>query len=296
VSTGAAPSQLTWFDRSGKQLGTVGPRALLANPNLSRDQRRVAVDQTDSDGRHINPWIYDVSSGTASRLTFGNGLQETPIWSPDGKQIVYASNEDLQFSLYARNADGSGSAAKMLDLKSSYQTPWDWSRDGKYLLARKDEDLLYMTTADGQAHPLVQKPWQIRNAQFSPDGKFVAYASGETGSWEIFVSPFPDFASKWQVSVGGGEEPRWRGDGKELYYLAPDRRLMAVPIQTSPTFASAPPVALFVTAPQPPVSALHFFSYDVTADGQKFLINTRSSTSNSAPLSVLLNWPAEIEK
>src|ERR1039458_2627613 len=219
---GAAPSQLTWFDRSGKKLGTVGPVALVANPKLSPDQHRVAVDQTDSDGRHVNPWIYDVSSNATSRLTFGTGLEEVPIWSPDGRRIVFAANDDLVFRLYAQNADGSGTAEKILDLDSPYQTPWDWSRDGKYLLARKNGELWYMTTADGSAHALVQKPWQIRNAQFSPDGKFVAYASDETGNSEIFVSPFPTFDSKWQVSRGGGEEPRWRGDGKELFYLALD--------------------------------------------------------------------------
>ena len=142
----------------------------------------------------------------------------------------------------------------------------------------------------------MQKPWTIRNAQFSPDGKFVAYASDETGNSEIFVSPFPAFDSKWQVSRGGGEEPRWRGDGKELFYLAPDRKLIAVDIKTSPNFEVGSPVPLFLTSPQPPVSALHFFSYDVTSDGQKFLINTRTATPNAAPVSVLLNWPLEIER
>jgi len=293
---GAAPSQLTWFDRHGKALGTVGPLALLANPKLSPNQRRVAVDQTDSDGRHVNLWTYDVAGNGSSRLGFGSWLEEVPIWSPDAKQVAYASNETLFFSLYTRNSDGSGTPQKVLDLDSQYQTPWDWSRDGKYLLTRKVGELWYMTTADHQAHPLLQQHWQVRNAQFSPDGKFVAYASDETGNSEIFVSPFPDFGGKWQVSRGGGEEPRWRGDGKELFYLARDRRLIAVDIKTSPSFEGGSPVPLFVTSPQPPVSALHFFCYDVSSDGQKFLVNTRSSASNSAPLSVLLNWASEMSK
>jgi Tol biopolymer transport system component len=154
-----------------------------------------------------------------------------------------------------------------------------------------------MTTADRQPHSLLQKPWQIRNAQFSPDGKFVAYASDESGNWEIFVSPFPDFDSRWQVSRGnGGEEPRWRGDGKELFYLAPDRKLIAVSVKTSPSFEAGAPVPLFVTSPQPPVSALHFFSYDVSADGKKFLINTRTAAPSAAPLSVLLDWSSDMSK
>jgi eukaryotic-like serine/threonine-protein kinase len=294
---GAAPSQLTWFDRRGKPLGTVGPLALVANPKLSPDQRRVVVDQTDMDGRHVNVWTYDLSSDASTRLTFGLGLEEVPIWSPDAKQVLYSSDDTLFFSLYLTNADGSGTSEKVLDLKSQYQTAWDWSRDGKYVLTRKDGELWYMTTADRQPHPLVQKPWQVRNAQFSPDGKFVAYASDETGNSEIFVSPFPAFDSKWQVSRGaGGEEPRWRSDGRELFYLAPDRKLIAVDIKTSPSFQVGVPTPLFLTSPQPPVSALHFFSYDLTADGQKFLINTRSTTTSASPLSVTLNWPSELEK
>ncbi|HTS36165.1 MAG TPA: protein kinase [Candidatus Solibacter sp.] len=296
-SNSAAPSQLTWFDRTGKQLGTVGPLAVIGNPRLSPDQRRVAVNQTDLDGRHINPWIYEIGSNVTTRLTFTNGLQEDPVWSPDGKKIVYSSNENINFSIYSRNTDGSGGVEKVLDLHTQYQAPWDWSRDGKYLMFRKDSDLLYMSVADHQTHPLiVEKPWPVRNAQFSPDGKYVAYTTQETGTWDIYISPFPDFGGKWQVSSGGGEEPRWRGDGKELFYLTPDRKLMAVPVKSTTTLELGTPVPLFVTSPQPPISALTFFSYDVSADGQKFLINTKSPTQNTAPLSIILNWPADLEK
>jgi Tol biopolymer transport system component len=143
---------------------------------------------------------------------------------------------------------------------------------------------------------LVQSQWLIRNAQFSPDGKFVAYASSETGNWEVYVSPFPGFASKWQVSRGGGEEPRWRRDGKELYYLAPDGRLMAAEVKSGAGFEAGFPSGLFVTHTRQPISAMDFFSYDVTSDGQKFLVNTKVDTSNSAPLSVILNWSSEMEK
>ncbi len=296
-SMGGAPSQLTWFDRSGKQLGTVGPMALLANPKLSPDQRRVAVNQTDVDGRHVNPWIYETTNNVTTRLTFTNGLQEIPIWSPDGKRIAYFSNEEgLSFCIFTRNADGSGTAQKILDLHTLYVTPWDWSGDGRYMLIRRYRDLLYMTLADGQVHPLLQKPWAVANAQFSPDGRFVAYASQETGTWDIYISPFPDFGGKWQVSSGGGEEPRWRADGKELFYLAPDRKLMAVPVKISPALELGTPAPLFVTSPQPPISAQTYFSYDVTSDGQRFLINTRSPNANAAPVSIVLNWPAEAEK
>jgi eukaryotic-like serine/threonine-protein kinase len=293
---GANTSQLIWFDRHGKQLSSVGPPALVANPKISPDGRRVAVDQTDTDGRHVNIWIHDLTSDAPARLGFGPWLEQVTVWSPDGKQVVYTSNEKLFFSLYSKNSDGSGSAENILDLRTPQEGPWDWSHDGKYLLVRKERELWYMTMPDRQAHPLLQSQWYIRNAQFSPDGKFVAYASSETGKWEVYVSPFPGFGSKWPVSRNGGEEPRWRRDGKELFYLAPDGKLMAVDVRTGTGFESGSPVALFLTHPQQPISAMDFFSYDVTSDGQRFLVNTKADTSTSAPLSVILNWSSEVQK
>jgi serine/threonine protein kinase len=289
-------SQLLWFDRHGKQIGSVGLPAQVANPKLSPDGLRVAVDQTDVDGRHVNVWIHDLNRDSAARLGFGPWLEQVIVWSPDGKQVIYTSNEKLYFSLYIKNSDGSGSADSFYDFGSPQQTPWDWSRDGKYLLGRKEFELWYITIADRQPHPLLKAASLIRNAQFSPDGKYVAYASSDTGLWEIYVSPFPGMGSKWQVSRGGGEEPRWRRDGKELFYLTPSGTLMSVAVSTGATFESSAPVSLFLTHPRQPVSAMDFFSYDITADGQKFLVNTKVETGTSAPLSVILNWQADIEK
>jgi len=293
---GANKSQLTWFDRHGKQVGMVGPPELVSNPKISPDGKRVAVDQIDTDGRHVNIWIHDLNSDAARRLGFGPWLEQVTVWSPDGKQVIYTANEKLFFSLYAKNADGSGSADMLVDMGTPQQSPWDWSRDGKYVLARKDHELWYITMPDRQTRPLLQSKLLVRNAQFSPDGKFVAYASSETGNWEVYVSPFPGFGSKWEVSRGGGEEPRWRGDGKEMFYLAPDGRLMAADVKSGTGFEAGSPIALFQTHPRQPLSAMDFFSYDVTADGQKFLVNTKMDTTSSAPLSVILNWSAEMEK
>jgi Tol biopolymer transport system component len=224
-------------------------------------------------------------------------LEQISIWSPDGKQVMYTSNEKLFFSLYLKNTDGSGAGENFFDFDSPQQCPWDWSRDGKYLLVRKERELWYITMSDRQAHPLLQSQWLIRNAQFSPDGKFVAYASSETGRWEVYVSPFPNFSSRWQVSRGdGGEEPRWRRDGKELFYLAPDGRLMAADVKTGVGFEAGLPAPLFQTHPRQPLSAMDFFTYDVTGDGQKFLVNSKVDISNTAPLSVVLNWASETEK
>jgi hypothetical protein len=142
----------------------------------------------------------------------------------------------------------------------------------------------------------LQAKWTVRNAQFSPDGRWIAYASNETGSMEIYVSPFPSANGKWQVSSAGGQEPRWRQDGKELFYLSAEGKMMAVAVRAGATFEAAPPVTLFQTHRRQPVSSLEVFSYDVSADGQRFLIITKMDEANAAPLSVLLNWASEMEK
>jgi len=296
MGKGANNSQLTWFDRHGKQVGTVGGPDQVANPKLSPDGRRVAVDQTDTDGRHVNIWVHDLVNNAVARIGFGPWLEQVSVWSPDGKRLVYTSNEKLFFSLYEKNSDGSGSAQNIFDAGSPQQGPWDWSRDGKYVLARKERELWYLTTSDWRAQPLLQTQFLIRNAQFSPDGKFVAYSSSETGTWEVYVSPFPAFNSKWQVSRSGGEEPRWRSDGKELFYLAPGGSMMSVEVKTGAGFESGVPNALFPTHLRQPISAMDFFSYDVTGDGQKFLVNSKLDTSSAAPLSIILNWPSEMQK
>ncbi len=294
---GASLSQLTWFDRSGKSSGTVGTPGIYNNVRLSPDGRRVAGDQTDPDGRKIDIWIHEPARGATTRLTFDPSPHQAPIWSPDGKQILFSANRKLGMQLYLKNADGSGSEEQVADLGDVMQVnAWDWSRNGKHVLVRKLNELWYLTGPDRAAKPLLQAKWTVRNAQFSPDGRWMAYASNETGSWEIYVSPFLSGNGKWQVSRGGGQEPRWRQDGKELFYVSADGKMMAVAVTAATTFEAGSPAALFQTHRRQPVSTTDVFSYDVSADGQKFLIATRVDEANAAPLSVLLNWASEIEK
>jgi Tol biopolymer transport system component len=292
---GGDKNQLTWFDRNGKTLGAIATPGSYANPKISPDGRRLAFEQVDRDGRHVDIWIHDFASNATTRFTFGPGLNEIPIWSPDGKLIEYGSQQKVIFNLYEKNADGSGSERQIADLAAQEQGSWDRSHDGKYLLVRKDTELWYLTIPDFQPKPFLQPKWILRNGQFSPDGKWVAYSSNETGSWEVYISPFPSGTSKWQVSRGGSE-PRWRRDGKELFYLSAEGKMMAVPVKLGTSFESGAPVTLFQTHMRQSISAQDVFSYDVSADGQKFLVNTKVDTSNSAPLSVILNWAAEMEK
>jgi serine/threonine protein kinase/Tol biopolymer transport system component len=293
---GEAKSQLVWFDRDGKPLGTVGQPGRIANLGLSRDGRRTVVDQMDRDQRHVNIWVSDLANDAATRLTFTLAVDQCPIWSPDGKRIVFSSNRKFHFSLYQKNSDGSGSEQEIADLGVPQSAFWDWSRDGKYLLVQKSSDLWYMSPSDWQAKPFLLSRGNIRNAQFSPDGRWVAYSSNETGSWEVYVSPFPTPGSKWQVSTAGGEEPRWRRDGQELFYLSAEGKVIAVPVKSLANFEAGPPSTLFQTHTRQPISMMDAFSYDVSSDGQKFLINTRMDETNAAPLSIVLNWASELEK
>jgi Tol biopolymer transport system component len=293
---GAARSQLSWFDRNGRPGGTIGAPGLYGNVNLSPDNKNVAVDEIDRDGRHVNIWIHGLATQSARRLTFHLAVDQLPSWSPDGKRIAFASNQKFHFTIYLKNSDGSGSEQELIDLGVPQQNIWDWSRDGKYVLLLNNTELTYMSVNDKQPKPFLQTKGTVRNAQFSPDGKWVAYASNESGNWEVYVSPFPAANSKWQISAAGGEEPRWRRDGKEMFYLSADGKMMAVPVKIGATFESGPPVILFQTHPRQPVSIMDAFAYDVTADGQRFLINTKVDEANTAPLSVILNWASDLEK
>jgi serine/threonine protein kinase/Tol biopolymer transport system component len=293
---GAPLSQLTWFDRGGKLAGTVGVLGSYNNVRLSPDGRRVATDQTDPDGRQDDIWVHEPARGTLIRLTFDPSGPQAPIWSPDGKQILFSTAHTLGFQIYLKNADGSGSEEAVAELGTITGNAWDWSRDSKYVLLRKVSELWYLSWPARVAKPLMQAKWTVRNAQFSPDGRWMAYASNETGSWEIYVSPFLIANGKWQVSTAGGQEPRWRQDGKELFYISPDGKMMAVAIKTGANFEAGSPVTLFQTYRRQPVSSQDVFSYDVTGDGQKFLIITKADKANAAPLSITLNWASEMEK
>jgi Tol biopolymer transport system component len=294
---GASLSQLTWFDRSGKPAGTVGMPASFGNVRLSPDGHRVAVDQINPDGRNIDIWIHEPARAATTRLTFDPSPHQAPIWSPDGKQILFSSNRKVTTRLYLKNADGSGSEEEVADLGTFVPVnAWDWSRDAKHVLFRKGNELWHLSRPEHATKPLLQAKWTVRNAQSSPDGRWMAYASNETGSMQVYVSPFLNGNGKWQVSSAGGQEPKWRQDGKELFYLSADGKMMAVAVKTGASFEASSPVALFQTHRRQPVSSQDVFSYDVSGDGQKFLILTKVDEANAAPLSVLLNWASDIEK
>jgi Tol biopolymer transport system component len=232
------------------------------------------------------------------RLTFNPAIDAMPIWSPDGTRILFASSRNQKFDLFVKNADG-GQEEKLLDFDSSERAdkyPYDWSRDGKYILYTRGTELWVATLADLKARAFLAPPGIIRNSQFSPDGKWVAYASNESGKFEIYVTSFPGAQGKWQVSSAGGTQPRWRGDTKELFYIASDGKIMAAPVNIGDTFDAGVPTALFQAHAREFFATSEQVSYDVSKDGQRFLINTQVKNADTQPMSVILNWDAGLKK
>jgi len=295
TGAGIAFSQPLWFDRKGHQEGAVGKAGVYGSVFIAANGRSVAVDSTDMTSLNTDVWTYELQRESAQRLTFDPGFDVVPIWSPDASRLVFSSNRGEHVDLYMKNSDGA-ETEKVIVHDEFNKIPSDWFRNGEYILYTRGPDLWFLTLPALKSTLFIKAPSIVRNGQFSPDGKWVAYASNETGKWEIYVTSFPDARGKWQVSTGGGEEPRWRGDGKELFYISSDSKMMAVPVTIGANFDAGAPVALFQAVPRQPVSTNDQFVYDVARDGQRFLILTQVKRPESRPMSVILNWSARLPK
>jgi Tol biopolymer transport system component len=296
--SGVALSRLVWYDRKGNETGTASKPDVYSNIKLAPDGKTVALDKTDEDSTNADIWTYDIQRDAMRRLTFNPAIDAMPVWSPDGTRILFASSRNQKFDLFVKNADG-GQEEKLLDFDNSAKAdkyPYDWSRDGKYILYTPATELWVATLPELKARAFLAAPGVIRNAKFSPDGKWVAYASNESGKFEIYVTSFPGAQGKWQVSSAGGTQPHWRGDGKELFYLAPDGKMMSASLNGGTNFDSATPTALFQAHAREFFATSEQLSYDVTKDGQRFLINTQVKNGDTHPMSVILNWDAEMKK
>jgi Tol biopolymer transport system component len=286
-------SQLLWLDRSGTQIGSLGVPANQSNPRLSPDGKRIALDITDRQSGNTDVWIYEASGGIPSRFTSHPSLDTTPVWSPDGARIVFNSLRQGHPDIYEKSSNGVGNDDPIL-VNPRTKYPVDWSRDGRFILFRAiDEstnfELWYLPAGERQAIPYLKSKFGVSHGQFSPDGKWVAYASNESGRWEVYVSSFPAPGGNWKISSAGGSEPRWRSDGKEVFYLASDGKLMAATVNEGPPFEAGVAAALFQTRRRERISATDLFSYDVSADGQRFLVNTDVGEVASSPLNLVLN-------
>jgi len=285
-------SQLLWFDRKGQEIGLALQPGVYGNVSIAPNGRTVATDTTDPNSQNTDIWIYDLETRSAKRLTFDPSIDAMPVWSPDGSQMVFGSNPGTSFDLFLKDTNGA-QEAKLIPQEGPDRLPTDWSRNGKYLLYQRGADLWFLTFPELRPTQFLKAVSTLKNGRFSPDGKWVAYSSNESGRWEIYVTSFPDGHGKWQISNTGGDQPRWRSDGQELFYLAADYRIMATPVTIGANFDAGTPVPLFQANPLEMVATTEQFFYDVSKDGQKFLINTQLKTAMT-PISVVLNWGAKL--
>jgi len=300
TSTGASLSALTWMDRSGKELGRIGEPAVMCNPTFSPDGSRVAVDVSDLKANNVDVWIESTTGAGNSRFTFDPAEEVTAVWSRDGKTLAYrsAGGSVGYGSILVKPATGLEREKQVFRVQNSDDIiPNSWAPGDQQILCThkglNTDHLELVPLSGGNPTPFQASSANLSNGQISPDGKWVAYASDESGNWEIYVTTFPGAAGKWQVSRGGGTEPRWRGDGKELFYLGPAGMLTAVPVSTVGTFSTGTPTPLFQFHGRAPISSTDAFSYDVTKDGKRFLVNRYVKPERITPLTIVLNASAK---
>jgi eukaryotic-like serine/threonine-protein kinase len=288
-------TQLVWFDRTGTEVGRLGQPSEQLTLRLAPDQKRVAVVRRNLQGQ-TDIWLLELARDTSTRFTtFQPAINSVPVWSPDSGRIVFNSNRTGSFDLYVKASSGASMDQPLLTSSDS-KLPTDWSFDGRWLLyqtqhpkTRYDLWALPME-GDRKPAPVLQTEFNETNGQFSPDGRWLAYQSDESTRGEIYVQGFPVSSGKFQVSTNGGNSPRWRRDGKELFYLTRDRKMMAVNVKaTATTFETTRPRELFQT--RAVAAPFAIWTYDVTADGQRFLIQIAPDEAEGPPpMMVVMNW------
>jgi Tol biopolymer transport system component len=294
--------RLTWIDRKGTPLGTVGPAAGdYIDFRLSPDEQRLAASLVDPRTNIVDVWLTDLARSSTALLYSGGLITASAFWSPDGARLMFRSNRNGIVEFFEKSTAGGGTdrlALQSSQMPSLNLIPTDWSPDGRHIIfaapapGSQNDLWLWPPTDAGKPAKLIASPANQMHGNFSPAGGLVAYTSSETGKFEVYVETIPRSDRKWTVSTNGGYEPRWRADGREIYYLSEDRKLMAVTVGAGPTFGI--PTPLFQTRVQPGVIALRTH-YVPSRDGQRFLVNTAAETPAS-PITVVLNWIALLKK
>ncbi len=296
--TGETGGRLLWRDRAGRDLDTLGDPGDYANPTLSPSGDRLAFSLTDSRNGKTDVWIRDLARGVNSRFTLGAGNNFRSVWSPDGATIIFSSDRSGTLDLYQKSVRGSGEEKLVLHTDEN-KSAASWTKDGRYIAyaSRSPKTLWDLwalpTFGDRKPIPIAVTPFTEQNPVLSPDGRYVAFVSNESGREEIYVQTFPDPGSKWQVSNGGGSDPSWRGDGKELYYRSPDQKLMAVAIPAGADFQAGVPQALFPIRVRPGNPRN---KYAPSPDGQRFIVAAPLGRESMSPTTVVLNWLAGLGK
>jgi serine/threonine protein kinase len=297
TGTVVAGSQLTTFSRNGHVLDTVGDRSTMYVARFSPDESHIAVDITDPASDNIDIWIYNLSRGIRTRLTFDSTMSIGPMWSPDGARIAFTSSRDQKWGIYIKDASGARAAELALTIpENTYAI--DWSRDGRYIAyvvpdSNGIDDIGILNIGrDTVVNRFTDTPFTEGEPRFSHDGRWLAYSSNESGDNEVYVVPFPNPTGKWQVSLAGGGFPCWSANDKELYYIDNSDRFMAVEVDGSGE-------SFEIGAVTPLFTARAFrtgLAYEASGDGQRFVVNLLESTQNYVTLSLVLNWPEELKQ
>jgi Tol biopolymer transport system component/tRNA A-37 threonylcarbamoyl transferase component Bud32 len=284
-------SQMVWMNRKGEKVETVGKPGLYTSPAVSPDGTKIAVGVGPHMGGDL--WVYDLKRGSASRLTFNPAGDEYPVWSADGKWIFFTSSRHGRRDLYQKPASGLGSTQPLYVSRQQIKDLDDLSPDGRYAIYDAGPGrALWVLPRFGGKKPstFIHEKFMVKDAKISPNGRYVAYMSTETGRPEAYVQTFPRHQGKWQVSTAGGSEPMWRGDGRELFYLSPGDGVMAVAVNTAAgQFQAGPPKLLFQAHLIP--QGILRNTYAVSPDGQRFLLLEPATGGKSSPINVVLNWP-----
>ena len=291
---------LLWFTRDGKSAGAVAEQDRYFYPRLSPEGNRLAVTIFNGTSGTGDVWIFDLKRSSKTRLTFGPAIQHSPIWTPDGNTVFYSSNSKGGNHIYAKAADGSGSERTILESSDATEVPVSFSPDGHYLAYQRrtgsqtnNEVWVLPLIGERKPSPVVQSSFDDSSPAVSPDGKWMAYQGNESGRTEVYITAFPEGGAKWQASTNGGEEARWRKDGKELFFLDATDKIVAVDVNSA---GKAVQLGVPHTLFQAGGTQRQLGPYDVTADGKKFLINGGIVKQGSEPLTLVLNWPSELKK
>ncbi len=296
-SGGAQATRFIWFDRNGRESEIFGDRPIDNSASLSPDGRKIAFDSYDPQARNLDVWLYDLGKNVSTRLTFDPLADRNALWSPDGQTIVFSSNRKGHFDIYQKKADGTG-AEEPLFISNVEKGATDWSRDGHYIClsvngkpGTKWDLWILPMFGNRKPYPFLETEFSEWSGAFSPDSRWIAYQSDESGRYEIYVRPFQGAEGKWQVSTTGGLNPIWRPDGHELYYESAERKLMAVEVSgTGSTFQAGTPHPLFDidSKGQGSIQA-------IAPNAQRFLLTVAPGAS-SVPVTIVMNWDAEMGK
>jgi eukaryotic-like serine/threonine-protein kinase len=292
--TGSIMSVLRWVDRRGNVLATFGEPGEYFTPGLDVARRQFVTSRADPTTGSLDVWHYDMERNIARRLTFDPADDWSAILSPDGKRVVFASNRTNYPQLYIKNVDGSDQE-RPLGTPRLAKFPLAWSSDGQFIAYREiggstGADINILDLKSGVERRFLASPFAETDACFASSGRWIAFASDESGRSEVYVTSFPEGSARWQISSGGGSQPRWRADEKELYYYSADGNIMAVQIETRSGFKAGVPQRLFACDLRTSRDDMH--EYDIAPDGQRFLINTTAGRQPSLPLTIAIH-PAQ---